>query len=52
MLVNRMRPMLDKLISPNQGAFVPNRQMSENMKMANELLASFKIKKGLDEHQT
>ena len=41
-LVNRIRPLLSKLIDPAQVAFVPNRWISENVVIAQEVVHSFK----------
>ncbi|XP_050248620.1 uncharacterized protein LOC126695864 [Quercus robur] len=48
-LVARLRPLLDKLIDPAQTAFVPNRNIAENVLLAQEVVHSFsttKKKKG------
>jgi len=45
-VVDRLRPHLDKLISPNQAAFVPGRRGLDNVVIAQELLHSLDIKKG------
>ena len=45
-VVGRLRPHLDKLISPNQAAFVPGRQGLDNIVIAQELLHSLDTKKG------
>ena len=48
-LVARLRPLLDKLIDPAQVAFVPNRNIAENVLLAQEVVHSFsttKKKKG------
>ena len=44
-LVNRLRPLLPKLISPCQSAFVPGRWIAENEVVVQELLHSFKKRK-------
>jgi hypothetical protein len=41
-LVNRMRPLLSKIIDPSQAAFVPNRWIIENVIIAREVVHSFK----------
>ena len=45
-VVGRLRPHLDKLISPNQAAFVPGRRGLDNVVIAQELLHSLDTKKG------
>jgi hypothetical protein len=45
LLVSRLRPLLDKLISPSQSAFIPGRWISENQLIVHELLHSFKTRK-------
>ena len=48
-LVARLRPLLDKLIDPAQTTFVPNRNIAENVLLAQEVVHSFsttKKKKG------
>ena len=45
-VVGRLRPHLDKLISPNQAAFVPGRLGLDNIVIAQELLHSLDTKKG------
>lgn len=44
-LVNRIRPHIDKLISPLQNAFIPKRQISDNIGLAHEILHSMRRKK-------
>ncbi|KAI5349670.1 hypothetical protein L3X38_002559 [Prunus dulcis] len=45
-LVNRLRPILSKCISKNQGAFAPGRSIFDNILIAHELFHDFKRKKG------
>lgn len=45
-LVNRLRPLLQKCISPNQGAFAPCKYILDNILIAHELFYSFNKKKG------
>lgn len=45
-MVNRLRPILPKLISNNQAAFVPSRSIQENSVLAQELFHSMKHKSG------
>uniref|UniRef100_A0A2N9ET81 Reverse transcriptase domain-containing protein n=2 Tax=Fagus sylvatica TaxID=28930 RepID=A0A2N9ET81_FAGSY len=40
--VSRLRPLLGKLIDPAQTAFVPNRWITENVVLAQEIVHSFK----------
>uniref|UniRef100_A0A2N9HV68 Reverse transcriptase domain-containing protein n=1 Tax=Fagus sylvatica TaxID=28930 RepID=A0A2N9HV68_FAGSY len=44
-LVGRVRPLLDQLISPSQSAFVPGRWIAENQVLVKELMHSFNTKK-------
>lgn len=46
-LANRMKPLLNRLISPFQSAFIPGRQISDNTTVAHELLHNMRKKKGL-----
>lgn len=41
-----IRPLLNKMISPNQAAFVPGRWIGENSLLVNEITHSMKTKKG------
>ena len=43
--MNRLRPLLGKLIDPAQTAFVPNRWITENVVLAQEIVHSFKYMK-------
>ena len=45
LLVAKLRPLLDRLISPTQSAFIPNRWISENQIILQEILHSFKSRK-------
>ncbi len=45
LLVARVRPVLDKLISPCQFAFIPGKWIAENQITIHELLHSFKRRK-------
>lgn len=45
-MVKRLRPLLDKCISKNQGAFAPGRSMYDNILIAHELFSNFNKKKG------
>ena len=42
LLVAKLRPHLDKIISPAQSAFIPNRWIAENQVIVQEILHSFK----------
>uniref|UniRef100_A0A2N9HH03 Reverse transcriptase domain-containing protein n=1 Tax=Fagus sylvatica TaxID=28930 RepID=A0A2N9HH03_FAGSY len=44
-LVSRIRPVLDSLISPCQSAFIPDRWIVENQLIVQEILHSFKKRK-------
>ena len=44
-LVSRLCPLLDKLISPCQSAFIPGRWITENQLIVQEILHSFKRRK-------
>lgn len=44
-LVNRLRPFLDRMISPVQGAFVPGRLASDNVVVAQEILHTIRKRK-------
>ena len=45
-LANRIKPLLNKIISPLQGAFAPGRLINDNIMLAHEIMHSFKKKKG------
>jgi len=45
-LVNRLRPLLDKLVSPFQSAFIPGRSIHDNILLSHEILHKFKKCKG------
>ena len=45
-LVNRMRPLLDKIIDPVQSAFVPKRSIHDNILLTHEIMNKFKNMKG------
>lgn len=44
-LVNRVRPFLNDLISPYQNAFVPKRLINDNIALAHELLCTMRSKR-------
>lgn len=41
LLANRLRPGLEDIISLNQGAFIPNRSIAENIILAQELVSDY-----------
>ena len=45
LLVDKLRPLLDKLIAPAQSAFIPNRWIAENQIIVQEILHGFKTQK-------
>ncbi|CAL8160923.1 unnamed protein product [Prunus armeniaca] len=45
-IVARLRPLMSTLISPNQVSFVPGRQITDNILVAQELMHKFKNSKG------
>ncbi|KAL0000485.1 hypothetical protein SO802_014266 [Lithocarpus litseifolius] len=45
LLIAKFRPLLDKIISPAQSAFIPNRWIAENQVIVQELLHGFKTRK-------
>jgi len=45
-LVNRLKPILGKLVSPTQSSFVPGRQISDNRIIVQEVLHSMRRKQG------
>jgi len=45
-LVNRMRPLLDKLVSPFQSAFILDRSIHDNILLTHEILHKFHMCKG------
>ena len=45
-LTNRLKPVLQKLVHPLQGAFVANRAIQDNILIAHEIFHSFKSRKG------
>jgi len=46
LLANRLKPLLDKVISPFQTAFVPGRLIQDNSILAHEMLHTLKQKRG------
>lgn len=45
-IVNRLKPILPKLISPTQCSFVPKRQITDNVIIVQEMLHSMRGKQG------
>jgi len=45
-MVNRLRPLLDTLVSPVQSAFIPGRSIHENILLTHEIMHKFKKIKG------
>ena len=45
LLVSKLRPVLGKLVSPCQSAFIPRRWIAENQLLVHEILHSFKKRK-------
>ncbi|KAL6134561.1 hypothetical protein ACLB2K_066792 [Fragaria x ananassa] len=45
-LVKRLRPLLEKCISKNQGAFDPGRAIQDNILIAHEMFSDFERRKG------
>ena len=41
-LVNRLRPLLDKLISPLQSAFIPGRSIHDNILLTHEIMHKYR----------
>ena len=46
LLVNRLRPLLNKIISPAQTGFVPGRAIHDNILLTHEIMHKFKHTKG------
>ncbi|XP_028116928.1 uncharacterized protein LOC114314661 [Camellia sinensis] len=47
-IVNRLRPLLSNLISPNQSSFIPGRTTTDNIIITQEILHTIRGKKGKD----
>ena len=45
-IVNRLKPILNKVIAPTQTSFVPNRKITDNAVIVQEMLHSMRRKKG------
>lgn len=46
MIVSHIRPVMKNLISPNQVCYVPSKQISDNIRIAQELLCKFRKSHG------
>lgn len=44
-VANRLKPLMGKLVGPNQASFIPGRQASDNMIIVQEILHSMKKRK-------
>ena len=51
MLANRLREFMPTIISPYQGAFVPGRQIQDNILVAHEAFHYLKLRKSGDTHE-
>ena len=45
-IVNRLRPLLDRLVSPVQSAFIPGRSIHDNILITSEIMHKFRKVKG------
>lgn len=45
-IANRLKPLMNDLVGPNQASFIPGRQTVDNIVMAQELLHSLQPRKG------
>ena len=45
-MVNRMRPIIERIVDPVQGAFVPKRSIYDNILLAHEIMNKFHNMKG------
>jgi len=45
-MVNRLKPVMDNLITPYQNAFIQGRNISDNILLAHEIMDALKKKKG------
>ncbi|KAJ9536437.1 hypothetical protein OSB04_un000395 [Centaurea solstitialis] len=45
-IVDRMKPVLDKLVDSSQSAFIPGRKIGDNILMAHELVVGYHLNKG------
>ena len=44
--INRLRPLLNKIVSPLQSAFIPGRSIHANILISHEIMHKFKNLKG------
>ena len=45
-LVNRLKPIIGKILSPMQSAFIPGRNIADNILLAQDLIHNFHLLKG------
>lgn len=45
-IANRLKPVMNQFVLPNQSSFVPSRHISDNILIAQEIMHSMRIKKG------
>jgi len=45
-IVNRLKPILDKVIAPTQATFIPNRRVTDNTTIVQEMLHLMRRKQG------
>ncbi|KAJ9536715.1 hypothetical protein OSB04_un000100 [Centaurea solstitialis] len=45
-IVNRMKPYLDHIVSKSQSAFIPGRRIGDNIMMAHELVRGYQLESG------
>ena len=45
-IMNRLKPVLDKIIGPTQASFVPNWQITDNIILMQDMLHSMRVKQG------
>lgn len=49
-LANRLKIVLNEIISPNQGAFIKGRQITDNIMIAHEILRHMKVNKNTNKY--